>query len=104
MSEEARPTSSGTAEAVEEALLRGQDPGDVRGLRSRVPGIELKGAAKQDAVCAGKHVAEIAECRVSDLGLWLEDRELTTHRLQLLVAEQVAAAKAGAIEHEGFRQ
>src|SRR5437868_13569449 len=104
MSEACRAGSSGAAEAVEEALLAGDDPGDGGGLRGWVPLPALERAAEQDPVRAREHVAEVAQRGVADLWLRLEDRQLAAHRLELGVAEQVTAAEAGAIEHQRFGQ
>src|SRR6185369_1478686 len=83
------PASSGAAEAREEAFVHAEDARDVRRLRCRIPLIDLIGAAEQDAVGTWKHVA-VAKVRVADLRLRLEDDQLATHRVKLLVVEQVA--------------
>src|SRR5689334_14699094 len=102
MSGPPRGTSSGAAETGEEALVVGDDAGDVLGLRGRVPHVAFERAAEEDAVRAGEHVAEAPLCGVADLGLRLEDGELAADRMQVLVAEQVAATEAGAVEHQAF--
>src|SRR3954452_1397794 len=104
MSEPSPVSSSGAAEARKEALMVGDDVGDVLRLRSRVPHAPLERAAEQDSVGAREHVAELSLDRVADLRLRLEDRELAADRRQQLVAEQVAAAKPGAVEDQRFRQ
>src|SRR4051794_18622972 len=103
-SEACRRRSSGAAEAVEEALLAGEDTGDVRGLRSCVPLVDLERAAEDDAVGPRKHVAEVAERRILDFGLGLEDRQLAARRVHVLVVEKVAASETGAVEHEAIGQ
>ena len=73
-------------------------------LRRRVPLVELERAAEDDAVGAREHVAGAAGEGIADLRLRLEDGELAARRMQVLVAEQVAAAEAGAVEDERFGQ
>ena len=75
----------------------------VAGLGRRVPLVELERAAEEDAVGPREHVAGAAGEGVAHLRLRLEDRELAARRVQLLVAEQLAAAKAGAVEHQRSR-
>src|SRR5690349_22875537 len=104
MSERAGGTSSGAAEAREEALVGGDDAGDRRWIGRRVPHVALERAAEQDAVGAREHVAELTLRRVADVWLRLEDRELAADRVQLLIAEQVAAAEPGAIERQALWQ
>src|SRR5690349_12403494 len=101
MSGPPRVTSSGAAERGEEALVDGEDAGDRVGLRGRVPFIDLEGAAEEDAVGAREHVA-VAEVGVIHLWLRLEDRELTARGMQVLVAEQLAAAEARAVEDQAL--
>src|SRR4051794_7984672 len=96
------PASSGAAEAFEEALLRIDDPGDPVGLRCRVPLVELERAAEQDAVGAREHVTWAASECVADLRLRLEDHELPARRVKVRVAEQLAAAEAGTVQHQRF--
>src|SRR3954471_3458290 len=92
-------TSSGAAERREEPLVRGEDALDRRRLRRRVPLVELEGAAEQDAVRSREHVAGPAGKGVADLRLRLQDGELAARRVEVLVAEQLAAAQSGAVEH-----
>src|SRR5690348_17514410 len=94
-------TSSGAAERGEEALVDGEDAGDVRGLRGRIPFVDLEGSAEEDAVGSREHVA-VAEIGVIHFGLRLEDRELTACGMQVLVAEQLAAAEARAVEDQAL--
>src|SRR5213075_1456575 len=104
MSGPAIPASSAAAKAVEEALVGGDDAGDVLCPRGWVPFVDLERAAEDDSVGAREHVAEVAERRVTNLRLRLEDGELAARRVQVLVVEQLAAAKAGAVEDQLFRQ
>src|SRR5207253_10737929 len=104
MSAATAATSSGAAEAVEEALMVGDDAGNHCRIGRRVPLVELERAAEDDPVGPGEHVARAAGERILDLGLRLEDGELAAGWSKLLVAEQVAAAEAGAVEDEAFRQ
>src|SRR3954471_4495173 len=97
-------SSSGAAEAGEEVLMTGDDIGDVGRLRGRIPHTALKRPAEQYPVGPREHVAEIALSGVADLRLGFEDRELAADGSEELVAEQVPAAKPGAVEHQGFRQ
>src|SRR5574338_1370319 len=97
-------TSSGAAEALEEALVAGHDAGNRRGLWSGVPDVALEGASEKDPIGPREHVAEVAERGVSHLRLRLEDGELPADRLQLLIAEQLARAEAGAVEDQLLRQ
>src|SRR4051812_4354500 len=96
--------SSAAAKGGEEALVTSDDPGDRRRVGRRVPDIALERPAEQDAVTAREHVTEFAERGVAYLGLRLENRELAADRMQLLIAEQLARAEAGAIEHQAFRK
>src|SRR4029079_9542151 len=96
-------SSSGAAEAVEEALVGSDDAGDVGGLGRRIPFAALKRAAEEDAVGPGEHVTEAALHGVADFRLRLAEPELATPRFQLLIVEQVAAAKTGAVEDERLR-
>src|SRR5437764_5951080 len=97
-------TSSGAAQAGEEALMVGNDAGDGRGLGRRVPLVELERAAEDDPVGPREHVAGASGEGILDFGLRLEDRELAARGMKVLIAEQVAAAEAGAVEDEAFRQ
>src|SRR4051812_10424337 len=98
------PTSSGAAEAREEALMVGKDPGDRRWLGSRVPLVDLERPAEDDAIGPREHVARAAAERILHLRLRLEDRKLAARRVQVLVAEQVATAEPGAVEDQVFGQ
>src|SRR5436190_11285743 len=102
MSGPAIPASSAAAKAVEEALVGGDDAGDVLCPRGWIPFVDLECAAEDDSVGAREHVAEVAERRVTNLRLRLEDGELAARRVQVLVVEQLAAAKAGAVEDQLF--
>src|SRR5437868_12094597 len=95
-------TSSGAAQAGEEALMVGNDAGDGRGLGRRVPLVELERAAEDDPVGPREHVAGTAGEGVLHFRLWLEDCELAAGGAKLLVAEQLAAAQAGAVEDQAF--
>src|SRR4051812_17698737 len=97
-------TSSGAAEGGEEALVVGEDAGDVRRLWGRVPDVELERAAEQDPVGTREHVSGAASVGVTDVRLRLQDGELAAHRLELGVAEQLPAAEAGAVEYQRFGQ
>src|SRR3954452_23135184 len=102
MSEAPQGTSSGAAEAGVEALVGCEDAGDRLGLRRGVPLVELERAAEDDPVGAREHVAGAAGEGVADLALRFEDGELAAGGPQLLVAEQFAAAEAGAVDDEAF--
>src|SRR5947209_7126920 len=102
MLEALKRASSGAAEAFEEALLRADDPGDPVRLRCRIPLVEFERAAQQDPVGPREHVARAAGERVADIRLWLEDHQLPARGMQVRVAKKVAAAEAGAVEHERF--
>src|SRR6185503_17479755 len=99
-----RGTSSGAAEACEEAFLVADDAGDGLGLRSRIPLVELERSAEDDAVGPREHVAGTEGERVIYVRLRLENRKLPAGGVQVRVAEQVAAAEPCAIEDEAFRQ
>src|SRR6185369_1072904 len=60
-------------------------------------------SSEKDAVRTREHVS-VAEVSVTNLGLRLEDGELATNRVKIGVAEEVATAKPGAIEHQGLRK
>src|SRR4249919_42738 len=96
--------SSGAAESSEEACVGVEDARDRLRLGCRIPLVELKRSAKDDAVGSREHVARTASEGVANFRLRLEDRELASGRSQLLVAEQVAAAKARAVEDQRFGQ
>src|SRR5436305_14981638 len=102
MSEPRSGTSSGTAELGEEALMVVDDSGDRCWVGRGVPLIELERAAEDDPVGPREHVAGTAGEGVLHLGLRLQDGELSARRAQLLVAEQLAAAEAGAVEDQSF--
>src|SRR5437762_7586913 len=104
MLEAPRAASSRTAEGGVEPLVRREDAGDRLRVRRRVPLVELERAAEDDPIGAREHVARASGEGVAHLGLRFEDRQLTARRAQVLVAEQLAAAKAGAIEHDHFRK
>src|SRR6185503_5870424 len=104
MSEPPSGTSSGAAQRSVETLVRCDDALDGRWLGSRVPLVELERAAEDDPVGPGKHVAWPSGERVIHFGLRFEDCELSARRVQILVAEQIAAAEAGAVENQGFRE
>src|SRR3954465_2496194 len=104
MSGQPSGSSSSAAESGEEALLVGDDARDVCRLGRRVPHVPLERPAEQDAVRPREHVAEPSLGRITDLRLRLEDRELAADRLEQLIAEQVAAAEAGAVEDQVFRK
>src|SRR5689334_976106 len=104
MSGRAPPPSSGAAQPGEEGLVVAEDALDRCRLRGRVPHVTFVSAAKDDAVGPREHVPGAASDGVADLRLRLEDGELAADRLQLLIAEQVAAAEAGAVEDQGFGQ
>src|SRR5438105_14770665 len=91
MLEARRAASSRTAQGGEEALMIIDDTGDRLRVGSRVPLVELEGAAEQDPVGPREHVAGAAGERILDLGLRLEDRELPACGAQVLIAEQDAA-------------
>src|SRR5437763_1754361 len=97
-------TSSGAAEAGEEALVIGDDVLDRRRLRRGVPLVELEGSAEDDPVGPREHVAGTSGQRIADLRLRLEDGELAARRPQVGIAEQIAAAQAGAVEDEALGQ
>src|SRR5947207_55429 len=100
MSAPAMRGSSGAAESGEEALVVGDDAGDVLRIGCWVPDVALERAAQQDAIAPGKHVPEFSLHRVADLRLRLDDRKLPADRLEQLVAEQLAAPEASAVEHQ----
>src|SRR5690348_5990723 len=97
-------TSSRAPEGGEEAFVVGDDTLDRRGLRGRVPLVELERASEDDPVGPREHVAGPAGERILDLGLRLEDRELAARGAQVLVAEQLAAAEPRAVEYQRFGQ
>src|SRR5579859_1283372 len=103
MLEALRAHSSGATKAFEKALLRCDDPGDGFGLGSCVPLVELKGPAKEDAVGAREHVTRAAGDRVAHLRLRLEDGELATRGMEVLIIEQLPAAEPGAVENQVLR-
>src|SRR5437763_8956815 len=104
MSEPPTATSSGAAQAGEEGFVAGDDPGDGRRLGCRIPLVELERAAEDDPIGAREHVAGTAGEGILHLRLRFEDGELTAGRAELLIIEQIATAKAGAVEHEIFGQ
>ena len=53
-------SSSRAAEAREEALVAGNDVGDVRGLRRRLPHTPFECPAEQDSVGPREHITESA--------------------------------------------
>src|SRR5687768_4110517 len=92
------------AEIVENGLVRGEDTADLSGVRRGVPDVTLKGAAKDDPVGTGEHIAPFARRRVPHLRLRREDRELTADGDHLLVTEEGAGADTGAVENERLGQ
>src|SRR5438445_8884172 len=104
MSEARSSSSSGAAQAGEEGFVASDDPGDGRRVRSLVPLVELERPAEDDPVGPREHVAGAAGEGVTDFGLRLEDRKLAARRAKVLIAEQIVAAEAGAVEHQGFGQ
>src|SRR6266496_2740610 len=97
-------TSSSAAEGGVEPLVRSENAGDGLWVRRRVPLVDLERATEDDPIGARKHVTRASGEGVAHLGLRFEDRQLTTRRVQVLVAEQIAAAEAGTIEHQRFRK
>src|SRR6476469_5710786 len=104
MSAPASGTSSGAAQRGEEALMIGDDARDGRWIGRRVPPVDLERPAEDDAVGPREHVAGSTSEGILHLGLRLEDRELAAGGMQAGIAEQVAAAKARAVEDEAFGQ
>src|SRR5689334_19036748 len=100
MSEPPAGTSSSASQACEEALVVADDLADGRRVRRRIPLVDLERAAKDDPVRPREHVTGTAGERVLHFRLRLENGKLTAGRMQILVTEQVAAAKAGAVEDE----
>ena len=77
---------------------------DRRRVGRRVPLVELERSAEDDPVGTREHVAGPAGEGVAHLGLRLEDRKLAARGPKVLVAEQLPAAEAGAVEDEAFRE
>src|SRR5689334_14711839 len=102
MSEPPSGTSSGAPQRSVETLVRCDDALDGRWLGSRIPLVELECPAEDDAIGPREHVARPSGEGIIHFRLRLEDRELPTRRMQILVAEQIAAPEAGAVEHQVF--
>src|SRR5439155_6808942 len=85
-------TSSGAAQAREEGFVVRDDADDGRRVRRRVPLVELESPAENDPVGPREHVAGAAGEGILDVGLRLEDCQLATRRVKVLIAEQFAAA------------
>src|SRR5205809_44673 len=104
MSARRSATSSRAAEALEEALMVGNDPRDGRGFGRGVPLVELERAAKDDPIGPREHVARTTGERIADLRLRLENGKLAAGGTQVLIVEQVATPEPGAVEDEVLRQ
>src|SRR5258708_871955 len=104
MSEPPTGTSSRAAKTCKEALMVFDNSSDRLGFGSRIPLVDLERSAKNDPVGPREHVTRSASEGILDLLLWFEDRELAARRVQVLVPEEITAAKTGTIEHEALRK